>query len=204
LPKKDSFIIFSQLLIRAMIKSLFVSFIFIVFLLLSCSKNQSSIDVSQQWNVDYNGNLIQGPSDGVNDGQWGPKVFSVQEKNLFTGLDTANLSGTTAPDSVLSSSTIIPNPFKTEAIFVFSFSGGFNGQVEFKYVIVDDNMKTMDKGAIRIQATSNQGFPSNPSTSGPIPFFPNIPVGKFRIYYSLSAASSSSFYTSWGNIQKTQ
>ena len=187
-----------------MIKSRLVNFIFISISFLSCSKNQNSIDVSQQWTIDYNGNLIQAPGDGVNDGQWGPKTFSTQEQNLFTGLDTANLLGTTAPDSVLSSSTIIPNHFTTEAIFVFSFPSGFYGQTIFKYVIVDDHMNTMNKGAIRIQATGDPNFPSRPSTSGPIPFYPNVPVGKFRMYYSLSAVSHPSFYTSWGNIQKTQ
>ena len=177
-----------------------VNFVVISTLLLSCSKNQNSVDVSRQWNVDYNGNLIQ----GQNDGQWGPKVFSIQEQNLFKGLDTASLSGTTVPDSVLSSSTIIPNPFSTQAFFVFTFSGSYNGQLEFKYVIVNDHMNTMDQGAIRIQASTNPNFPSSPSSSGAILFIPNIPVGKFRMYYSLSAASSTSFYTSWGNIQKTQ
>jgi hypothetical protein len=182
-----------------MIKSRLANFLLIGILLLSCNKDQNNIDVSQQWYVDYNGNLISGPVDG----QWGPKVFSTQEQNLFTGLDTASLAGTTTPDSVLSSSTIIPNPFKTEAMFVFTFSSGYNGLLEFKYVIVDDHLNVMDKGAIRVQGTSYPNIPLNPSTSGAVSFTPNIPAGKFRIYYSLSTASNPSFYTSWGNIQKT-
>jgi hypothetical protein len=181
-------------------KSFIVRFIFISTIFLSCSKNQNSIDVSQQWFIDYNGNLISGP----NDDQWSPKVFTSQEKNLFAGLDTANLTGSTAPDSVLSSSTIIPNPFTTEAVFLFSFSSGFNGQVEFEYVIVDDHMNPLYKGAYRIQAVSNPNLPSNPSESTPTPFTPNIPAGKYRIYYTLNAAWAQSFYSSWGNIQKTQ
>jgi hypothetical protein len=187
-----------------MIKSRLLNFFIISIFFFSCNKNQNSIDVSQQWLIDYNGNLVQAPGDGLNDGQWGPRTFSTQEQNLFTGLDTASLSGTTAPDSVLSSSTIIPNPFTTEAIFVFTFPSGFNGQTVFKYVIVDDHMNTKFKGTLRIGATSDPNFPLRPTSSGPIHFYPIIPVGKYRMYYSLSAASSPSFYTSWGNIQKIQ
>jgi hypothetical protein len=187
-----------------MIRTRLLNFFLISVLIVSCNKDQNSIDVSQQWLIDYNGNLVQGPGDGVNDGQWGSKVYTTTEQNLFVGLDTADLTGTTVPDSVLSSSTIVPNPFKTQVFFSFTFTPGFSGRVEFKYVIVDDHMSTLDKGAIRVQATPNMNFPSYPSNSGSIIFTPNVPVGKFRIYYSLSAASAPSFYTSWGNIEKTQ
>ncbi len=185
-------------------KSFIAAFISISIFLLSCNKNQGNIDVSEQWNVDYNGNLIQSPPDGVNDGQWAPKVFTSQEQNLFAGLDTADLTGTVAPDSVFHCSSIIPNPFTTEAFFLFSFSSGFNGQIEFKYVIVDDHMNAKDQGAIRIQATNNPNLPSNPSGGSTTPFSPDIPVGKYRIYFMLSAATGKVFYSSWGNIQKAQ
>jgi hypothetical protein len=183
-----------------MIRSRLINFIFISIIIASCNNSQENIDVSKQWKVDYYGNLIL----GLNDGQWGAKVFTTQEQNLFNDLDTANLTGTVKPDSVLSSSTIIPNPFKTQALFAFSFSNGFNGQIEFKFVIVDSHMNIVDKRAIRIQGTSYPNIPLNPSGSGPIPLTPKIPVGSFRIYYSLSAQSSQNFYTSWGNIQQIQ
>jgi hypothetical protein len=182
-----------------MIRSRLVNFVFISIIIMSCGKSQENIDVSKQWTIDYSGNLVH----GLNDGQWGAKVFTTREQNLFNDLDTADLTGTVKPDSVASSS-IIPNPFKTQALFVFSFSNGFNGQVEFKFVIVDSHMNIVDKRAIRIQGTSNPNISSNPSGSGPIPLTPKIPVGSFRIYYSLSAQSSQNFYTSWGNIQQIQ
>ena len=176
----------------------------IVIIFGSCSKSGENIDVSQQWTVDYNGNLINGP----NDSQWSPKEFSSQELNLFSSLDTANLTGTVKCDSVFtgtsSKNCIFPNPFKTSASFVFNFSSGFNGLLEFKFVIVDDHLNIIDKGTFKIQATSYPNIPQNPSTSGPVTLTPNISSGKYRIYITLSSEANPHFYKTWGNIEKTQ
>jgi hypothetical protein len=183
-----------------MIKSWVACFVAVLFILMSCSKGQDGIDVSQQVSVDYNGNLISGEAKG----QWVAAIFTTQEQNLFNGLDTANLTGTTEPDSVAGSSTIFPNPFSSVAALVFSFSSGFNGQVEFKFVVVDTHLNIKDKGAYRIQANPNVNYPSLPSNSDFIHLSPNIPEGKYRIYFTLSAESNPHFYRSWGNIQKAQ
>lgn len=183
-------------------KSWLFHIIFTSIILLACSKSQddAQIDVSKQDKIDYSGNAIS----WLNDGQWESKVFTTQEESLFNGLDTANLAGTIMPDSiVVSSSTFFPNPFGSQAILAFAFSPGYNGQLELKYVIVDGHMKIKDIGALRIQATANQNFPLSPSVSSPIQLAPNLPVGQYRIYFTLSAQSKANFYKTWGNIQKT-
>lgn len=180
-------------------------FSFIVYIIaavsfFSCNKSNNQIDVSKQWTIDVNGNLVQ----GLNDSQWQPGDFNSSELALFNKLDTTNLSGTTKPDSVVSSSTIFPNPFRSVAAFVFSFSSGFNGQIVFKFVIVNDRMDIVDQGVARIQATSYPNIPMNPSTSGAVMINPNVPVGKYRIYFTLSAQGNEHFFKTWGNIEKTQ
>src|SRR5450755_4327860 len=133
-------------------------------ILLSCHKNGQSIDVSSQWFVDDNRNRISGPVDG----QWQPTAFTSQEMNLFNGLDTADLTGTLMPDSVFTGTScyncIFPNPFTSEAAFSFNFSNGFNGQMVFKFIIVNNQMNTVDEGAMRILGTSYPNIPMNPST----------------------------------------
>jgi hypothetical protein len=169
-------------------------------ILTACSKSQNTIDVTTIVSTDYNGNLISGT---VSDGQWQKKTFTSQEQNLFTALDTTNLSGTTAPDSVVQSSFLFPNPFTTVAQLYFQFSNGFNGQIMLKFVVVDSHLNIVDKQSIRIQGVSNPNIPQNPSVSNPIMLSPNIPPGNFRFYYTLSSASDQHFYESWGNIKKT-
>ncbi|HEY4966018.1 MAG TPA: hypothetical protein VII28_06450 [Puia sp.] len=172
-------------------------------IVLSCSKGGETIDVTSQWKVDANGSLIN----GLADGQWQPKTFT-SELLLFESLDTANLTGTTKPDSVITTTSrfncIIPNPFKSVASFSFNFSNGFNGEMVFKFVVVNNHMDIVDKGAVRIQGTSYPNIPLNPSTSNVITLSPAIPAGKYRIYFTLSAESNPHFYQCWGNIQKTQ
>jgi hypothetical protein len=185
-----------------MIRSCLSVFIFTSIILLSCNKSQddAQIDVSKQDQVDYNGNLI---GTWFNDGQWETKVFTTQEQNLFNGLDTASLAGTLMSDTVsVLSNSFFPNPFSTVAALMFSFSGGYNGQVELKYVIVDNRMNIKDMGAFRIQATSNQMMPSAPSVSNIIHLSPNVPAGQYRMYFSLSTDLKQNFYMSWGNIQR--
>ena len=180
-------------------------FFFIINIILSsCHKSSENIDVSSQWFVDYNGNLISRPSDG----QWQFQIFTSQELNLFNSLDTANLSGTLMPDSVLELANcyncIFPNPFGSSTSFLFHFSNGYNGQMVFKSVVVDDHMKIVDEGSQRIQGKSDSNILFNPSISNVVSLSPHIPIGKFRIYFTLSAATKQHFYQSWGNIEKIQ
>lgn len=184
-----------------MIKSRLSLYIFTSIILLACNKSQddAQIDVSKQDQLDYNGNLI---GSWFNDGQWEPKVFTTKEQNLFNGLDTANVAGTIMPDSVaVSSNAFFPNPFSTVASLTFTFSSGYNGQVELKYVIVDNHMNIKDVGAWRVQATPNQNMPLAPSNSNFIHLYPDIPVGQYRIYFTLSTDLKRNFYMTWGNIQ---
>jgi hypothetical protein len=179
-------------------------FFFINIILSSCHKSGENIDVSSQWFVDYNGNLISGPSDG----QWQFQIFTSQELNLFNSLDTANLSGTIMPDSVLTTTScyncIFPNPFESSTSFLFHFSNGYNGQMVFKSVVVDSHMNIVDKSSQRIQGKSDSNIVLNPSISNIISLSPHIPIGKFRIYFTLSTAANQHFYQSWGNIEKIQ
>jgi hypothetical protein len=174
--------------------------VLVVVILTACSKSQNSIDVTTIVSTDFNGNLISGtPSDG----QWQKKTFTTQEQSLFNGLDTTNLTGTTAPDSVVQSSFLFPNPFSSVAQLYFQFSNGFNGQIMLKFVVVDSHLNIVDKQAIHIQGVSNPNIPQNPSVSNPMMLSPNIPPGNFRFYYTLSSASDQNFFESWGNIRKT-
>src|SRR5580765_2608148 len=104
-----------------------IAIIFACSILLSCNKDQDiQIDVSQQDKADDVGNAIL----WLNDGQWGPKVFTSQEQDLFKGLDTANLSGTSIPDSItVFTDAFFPNPFGSLATVMIGFSNGFTGQV---------------------------------------------------------------------------
>lgn len=154
----------------------------------SCNKNENTIDVSNIYTVDDVGNAI-GPY--VLDGQWENKTFTVKEQSLFNDLDTARLSGTVTPDSVLHSNWL-PNPFSSVANIFLQFSSGYSGENVFKYVIVDDRMNMIDRGAMRIS-----GNPAFANLS------PVLPSGKFRIYFTLSTKAAPDFYESWGNIQKT-
>ena len=182
---------------------LFQLFIIGLVLATACNKgSNNSIDVSKQWKVDKYGTLIS----GLTDGQWGNKIFSTQELNLFNSLDTVNLTGTTMPDSVLEEKPVshnyaFPNPFNQTTQLSFRFSPGFSGQVVLKYVIVNGDFTIVDKSAIRIQATVCS-CPSFSSSSGVIDLMPNVPRGQFRLYYTLSSQGNDHFYKAWGNIQK--
>jgi hypothetical protein len=85
----------------------------------------------------------------------------------------------------------------------FTFPSGFSGQVIFKYVIVDDHLSIKKQGAIRIQSTPNANNPSADAQGDFIHLSPDIPAGKYRIYFTLNAASYPHFYESWGNIRKS-
>ena len=186
-----------------------LTFLFLSIILLSgCGKGDSpnpqstQIDVSKQWRFDAVGSLLTGPGDG----QWKSTLFTALELSLFTSLDTANLTGTTAPSQVLEPNgynAIYPNPFNFSAShgMGFSFPNGYSGQFVLKLVYVDSMMNPIFKKAVRLQANA---YPP-PTTSGIyLLIMPSVPVGRHRLYYMLSAASDPRFYTSWGNVQCIQ
>ncbi len=154
-----------------------------------------TIDLSKQWTVDN----IGVASNPLFDGQWQTKTFTPQELSLFNSLDTANLNGTTTPQSVVDTppgyNSTFPNPFITTHLLGLRFNTGFTGQIVIKTVIVDSNMTPYFKAAIRLNV-------QNASTI--LAFNPTIPAGRFRFYYSLSSQANPHFFKSWGNIQKTQ
>jgi hypothetical protein len=180
-------------------KFLYPSFIVLI-ILISCNKKDdpvvpTSIDVSKQWSVDIFGVAIN----PLSDGQWQSKTFTSQELNLFNSLDTANLNGTTTPQSVIDTppgyNPTFPNPFMTVNALALRFSNGFSGEIVLKAVVVDSTMTSYFKVASRLNV-------QNGSTV--LQFNPNIPIGRFRFYYTLSSQSNPHFFKSWGNIQKTQ
>jgi len=169
---------------------------------LSCGKSDDSkngthvIDVSAQWQIDVLGNLMAGSADG----QWKAQAFTNEELGLFANLDTADLAGTESPTAVVEDppSYIFPNPFNSRFLIQFGFNPGFSGEFVFKSVIVDSLMNPLDKIVVRMQASDF----GNVSYSHVIAFAPNLPVGRFRIYYTLSSQANKNFYKSWGNIQR--
>jgi len=177
--------------------------IFVLFIMAACygcKKSEGSLnptpvtDVNQQWLIDLLGNVIsvQGTE------QWQRhQNFSPQELSLFKSLDTSNLSGTTTPDSVIqipgNSNYAFPNPFTNGHLLHFEFTNGYSGDYVLKYVVVDTLLHAIDKKVSRIYSGANN-----------IAIIPNIPVGRFRLYYTLSSQVSPHFFKCWGNIQKTQ
>jgi hypothetical protein len=172
---------------------------FALILVNSCAKKSdtavTTIDVSKQWRIDPLGNVISSPGDG----QWQTKIFTVQELDLFSSLDTANLSSTTTPGAVLENppgyNSTYPNPFTTVNALSLRFTNGYSGQIIFKCVVTDSTMTTYFKAATRLIVSSS---------SISIAFNPTIPVGRFRFFYTLSSQANPHFYKSWGNIQKIQ
>lgn len=180
-------------------------FVLICLLLNNCNKSESSgtqttqIDVSKQWWFDAFGVMLTGPGDN----QWKATTFTAQELNLFSSLDTADLTGTTTPSAVLiasgSHNAVYPNPFSSSQQLPFSFPNGYAGQFVLKLIYVDSLMNPLLKKAVRLQSNA---YPP-PTTSGvAVLIQPTIPVGRFRLYYTLSSISNPHFFKCWGNIQK--
>jgi hypothetical protein len=180
------------------LNSLLYSLFFIV-IFNSCKKNdqssdQTQIDVSAQWIIDPVDFIISGPGDG----QWRKKIFTSQEQNLFSSLDTVSLTGTTTPDSVIeapsSYNSVYPNPLYSVHKLTFRFTNGFGGAYILKYVIVDSLMNPLEKMVARMHA----------NITNTVAIMPNIPIGRFRLYYTLSSEANPDFYKCWGNLQKVQ
>jgi hypothetical protein len=174
---------------RIIIISLFLGFIFA-----SCKKSDSTgepnlkIDVSIQWKLNQQGGIDFSPVDG----QWVNKSFIAKEMELFKSLDTTNLRGTRLAN--LTDSPIpFPNPFSSTQSFSFLFSDNFSGDIVLKYIIVNEDLFPLVKNAVRI--TSNSG-------RSDLLINPSIPIGKYRIYFTLSSESNPHFYKTWGNIEK--
>ena len=165
----------------------------------TCKKSESPsnptpvIDVSQQWLIDQSGNVMS--VQGLD--QWQYKNFSSEELSLFESLDTFNLTGTTTPDSVIQIpgqlNYAYPNPFTSSHRLHFEFTNGYSGDYVFKYVVVDSLLRAVDEKGSRMYSGANN-----------LEIIPNIPVGKFRLYYTLSSKANAHFFKCWGNIQKTQ
>lgn len=187
-----------------MVTKLNAYFILTLIIISSCGKNKNNdnqtttIDVSKQWLIDQLGNIVSSPGDG----QWHRKTFTTQELSLFNSLDTANLNGTTTPDSLFESLAFFtyPNPFVTTNFLSLRFANGFSGQIVLKCVIVDSLMTPLFKAAARLNIIATTVPPFISSTS--IAFNPTVPIGRFRVYYTLSSQLNPHFYNCWGNIQK--
>ncbi|MEZ0610167.1 hypothetical protein ACAW74_16745 [Fibrella sp. WM1] len=168
------------------------SSIVLLLILSSCNEKNdpvvtTTIDVSKQWSVDMFGVAVN----PLSDGQWQTKTFTLEESNLFNSLDTANLRGTTTPQSVIDTppgyNPTFPNPFVTVNTLALRFSNGFSGQVFFKAVVVDSTMTSYFKVATRLNVQN--GFTA-------LQLNPTIPTGRFRYYYTLSSQANPHFFKS--------
>jgi len=155
-------------------------------MLTQCSKEK--VNVSNIYKTDNLGNLI---GNTPNDNQWKNISFTSSEMSLFDELDTANLSGTQLP-IIGTSSFGYPNPFTDLIRISTSLTQPLNGEVVLKFVVVDNKMKSVQKGSMRIYATSSINF----AISG------NFSAGNYRLYFTYSSEGHEHFFKSWGNIQK--
>jgi hypothetical protein len=174
------------------------SYIWIACLLLttfSCFKKElrpPKINVTAQWQIDTYGN----PVSTANDNQWKSNSLTEEEMRLFNSLDTMNLAGTTTPVNMSEAVNYpFPNPFRDMHTLVFNFGGGFSGDVVFKYVIADRYLQAVDKRVARLNAQN---------ANASVAIQPPVPVGQYRLYYTLSSQANPHFYKRWGNIQKVQ
>lgn len=177
---------------------------------LGCGKNSSSntIDVGCIPWTDNNGNdlgIYPGGGCPVYGGAYSSDTLTPNQLALFQSLDTAGLPNTTIPDSILIkyipfiSPSIYPSPIVNSGEIVFNYTGSginrnripFPSPAMFKYVIVDSLMQPMDKGAKLLQG-------HNVSIS------PNLPIGRYRLYLTLSTLNNPNFYQSFFNIEKIQ
>jgi hypothetical protein len=177
---------------------LIYSLLFFTIIISSCSKKDgetqpTKIDVSSQWTIDAGGNAIV----ALNDFQWVSKTFNGKEIALFTSLDTADLSGTISPATVVETPpgyvATYPNPFLSNFTLTLRFNIGYPGPFVFKAVVVDSSLSPLFKTAQRLSVFNQQIS---------IAFNPGLPVGRYRIYYTLSSQGNAHFYKSWGNIQR--
>jgi hypothetical protein len=175
------------------------AFFLMVIALAACNKTRTvqKIDVSNQC-IKYD--VGGGTCDSV---QWKPVTYTAAENNLFTSLDTADLTGTISPDTIQSTKTQIGyNPFSDSTFLIrFVFCNGYTNEVVLKYVVVDSLMTPLVKGTWRVRGDYFQLPSAIPSISNYFVIPVSAPKGRYRLYYSLSAFANKNFYTCWGNIE---
>ncbi len=177
---------------------LIYNLLFFIIIMSSCSKKDgetqpTKIDVSSQWTIDAGGYATV----ALNDFQWISKTFNGKEFELFNSLDTANLSGTITPATVVETPpgyvATYPNPFTAAFSLSLRFNIGYPGPFIFKAVVVDSSLTPLFKTAQRLSVFNQQIS---------IAFNPGLPAGRYRFYYTLSSQGNAHFYKSWGNIQR--
>ena len=182
----------------------FLLIILLGIIFFGCGKNSSSsnaIDVSGIYEYDNNGNTLTFSSPYP---QWTYMKLSPKELSLFQSLDTASLPNTYIPPIYLSDSIktfesiFYPNPIHYVGVINLAghtpwvFSNLIQGQLLFKYVLVDGLMESKKKGEGLI------------GLNGTVDLNLNIPVGRYRLYYTLSALGHENFYQGWGNVQRLE
>lgn len=168
------------------------------------SAAQTTVDVSRQWDIDALGNLVFGYADG----QWQSARFTPTEMNLFHRFDTASLAGTSRPADVLETTlnlnSVFPNPFVESGghRLQFHFTPGYSGTVLLKAVYVDSLLHPVYSTAMRF---SSAALPlPTPALSELIAIRPTVEIGRYRLYYTLSAAGAPDFYKAWGDVERNR
>jgi len=164
-------------------------FVFAIsFLSTQCSKEKEKVNVSYIYKTDNLGNLV---GSAPVDNQWKNDLFVASEMSLFDDLDTADLSGTQLP-IINTSSFGYPNPFTDLIRVSTSLAQPLNGELVLKYVVVNNQMKSVQKGSLKIYATSSINFAISA----------NFSAGNYRLYFTYSSEGHEHFFKTWGNIQK--
>jgi hypothetical protein len=153
-------------------------------------KQNNTIDVSAQWNIDPFGVVISAPGPD----QWNKKILSSSELALFSSMDTTGLFGTSAPTAMRDTVNYpFPNPFSSTHSLAFKFNNNYSGELILKYVIVDSALNVVEKKVARLTSMSG---------SAAVAIAPVVAAGKYRLYYTLSSQAAPNFYQSWGNIKR--
>jgi len=88
---------------------------------------------------------------------------------------------------------LFPNPFLSEFTIYYRFTSSFSGQVIAKYVITDGLLNPVYKYVERLSFSAG-------NSNAIINMQPTIPVGRFRLFQTLSAGSYNNYSRSWINI----
>jgi len=160
--------------------------ILMVLFITHCSKEK--INVYSIYKTDAYGSLV---GDAPNDEQWKNTSFSRSELSLFDELDTANLSGTQLP-IINTGGYAYPNPFSDQLRVSASLVQPLNGYIVLKYVVVNNQMKIVQKGAARMHIGSFIHFA----------ILADFGAGNYRLYFTFSSDGHEHFFKSWGNIKK--
>ncbi|HSZ86418.1 MAG TPA: hypothetical protein VK787_10325 [Puia sp.] len=165
---------------------LFIALLITIICISACSKSDAAIDVSSQNYVDYSGNFLGSTGSGAASGN----DFTSLEIALFNNFDTADLSIYTKPDSVYNT-IIFPNPSSSQVILFCTFNADFSDSILVKYVITDNSLRSVYRSSGVISGSNRFGNIN-----------PSIPIGKYRLFVTLSAKGNDNFYTYWVNITR--